>query len=468
MKFFDIYPENFFAVFTSPNRKIYVEALFVIRQAYQHSAIITKEDLVSSLIANLENQILALEEEEGVLALEDNLSGRAHFLIRKFLETGWLEREQDAQSFAEHFVVPVYASKLLNLFHDLVSGKTTEYNGFVYSTYSILKTADLERDEYMYDGLRQAHQLTENLDHALRELLANLRFYHQRLQEQVEVKEILAEHFDVFRQKISDKIYHPLKTFDSVHRFKNRILRILKNWLTDPQLIEDMARTGHQRGYDLELDTCRQRVIVMMGEIIDTYEGIDQLLKSIDKKNTAYTRASVERMQYFINTERDIKGKLVEVIKKLPDLKNKEREAEIQLLNQDLPLFQQEYLDEEALYTEPQKRKEHSPRTTNLQSLINEEELAAEMAELKKRLEKVYSHHKVLEYIMEQLAQQGVLRAMDLRLEADDDFIKLMLACIKNDEADIPFAIDFKDDYLVVNGYRIPDLLITKRGEKIS
>lgn len=467
MKFFDIYPENFFSVFTSTNKNIYIEALFVIRQAYQHSAIIAKEDLVSGLIASLENQILALEEEEGVLALEDNLSGRAYFLVRKFLETGWLEREQDNHSFTEQFVVPVYASKLLNLFHDIVNGKNIEYNGFVYSTYSILKTADLERDEYMFDGLRQAHQLTENLTQALMELLSNLRLYHQRLQEQVEVKEILAEHFDIFRQKISDKIYHPLKTFDSVPRFKNRILRILKNWLTEPELIEAMATNAKKRGYDLDLDVCRQRIIILIGEIIDKYEGIDQLLKSIDKKNTAYTRASVERMQYYINTDRDVKGKLVEVLKGLPEIKDVEEEV-VDILNQNLPLFQQRFLDEDSLYTEPKKRREHSPRTTNLASVIDQSELDAEMAEFQKRLEKVYSHHKVLDYIMEQLARQGILRAKDIRLETDDDFVKLILACIKNDESDIPFAIVFQEDYLLVNGYRIPNLLIAGKKEKIS
>ncbi|PKM83204.1 MAG: hypothetical protein CVU89_00140 [Firmicutes bacterium HGW-Firmicutes-14] len=468
MKFFDLYPENFFSVLISPNKRIYIEALFVIRKAYQHSAIISKEDLVSSLIANLENQILDLEDEEGISALEDNLSGRAHFLIRKFLETGWLEREQDTQSFAEQFVVPVYASKLLNVFYDLVSGKMTEYNGFVYSAYSILKTADIERDEYMYDGLRQAHRLTENLGNALRELLANLRFYHQRLQEQVEVKEILAEHFDLFRQKISDKIYHPLKTFDSVPRFKNRILKILKDWLTNPGLIDEIALIAHKRGYDLDPDTCRQAVIAMIGEMIDTYEGIDQLLKSIDKKNAAYTRASVERMQYYINTERDIKGKLVEILKKLPNINDKAGEKEIRRLSNNLPLFRQSYTDEESLYTEPARRKEHSPGTTDLYSLVNKEEFEAEMNDFKKRLGKVYTHHKVIEYIMEQLVRQGVLRAKDLKLGADDDFIRLILACVKNDEPDVPYNIEFKDDYLMVNGYRIPDLLIAKKKEKIS
>jgi hypothetical protein len=284
----------------------------------------------------------------------------------------------------------------------------------------------------------------------------------------VEVKEILAEHFDLFRQKISDKIYHPLKTFDSVPRFKNRILKILKDWLTNPGLIDEIALIAHKRGYDLDPDTCRQAVIAMIGEMIDTYEGIDQLLKSIDKKNAAYTRASVERMQYYINTERDIKGKLVEILKKLPNINDKAGEKEIRRLSNNLPLFRQSYTDEESLYTEPARRKEHSPGTTDLYSLVNKEEFEAEMNDFKKRLGKVYTHHKVIEYIMEQLVRQGVLRAKDLKLGADDDFIRLILACVKNDEPDVPYNIEFKDDYLMVNGYRIPDLLIAKKKEKIS
>src|SRR5690554_6239202 len=174
MRFYDVFPENFYTVFTSLNKKIYADALMVLWNVYKNSPIVTKEDLVASLISNLETQILELEGEDGPLILDDNLSSRAHFIVRKFLETGWLEREQDAKNFTEQFILPVYASKFLSLVDDLLHGKSVEYNGFVYSTYSILKTADEEKDEYMYDGLRQAYQLTENLQNSLRELLANL------------------------------------------------------------------------------------------------------------------------------------------------------------------------------------------------------------------------------------------------------------------------------------------------------
>lgn len=463
MKFYDVFPENFFTVFTSPNKKIYAEALLVLWNVYRNSPIVTKEDLVAGLIANLENQILELEGEEGPLSLDDNLSSRAHFIIRKFLETGWLEREQDAKSFTEQFILPIYASKLLNLIYDLLHGKSIEYNGFVYSTYSILKTADEEKDEYMYDGLRQAYQLTENLENSLRELLANLRFYHQRLQDQFEVKEILEEHFDIFRAKISDKIYHPLKTFDSVPRFKARIIKIVKEWLLTPSIIEKMAETAHKRGVAADMETCRQEVILMLGSIQDTYQEIDKMLSTIDKKNSAYARASLERMQYFINTGQDSKGKLIEILKMLGKEKETDQEEKIlSLITENLPLFQQNYVDEYSLYVQPRKKREHQPVKRDLTSQITSKEMEQELADFKDRLKNVFSHRKVVDYIMDQLEKQGILRSRDLQLSNDEDFVKLILAVIKADE-DVPYRIEFIEDYLKVNGYRIPEMLIKRK-----
>jgi hypothetical protein len=271
MKFFEVFPHNFFSIFASPNREIYVEALLVLHRHYRQETRLKKQDLVSRLVANMENRMLELQEEEGdvySLGEEVNLSGRAHFLLRKFLETGWLEPEPDASSFEELYVIPGYASKLLNLFYDILHGKTVEYNGFVYSTYSSLRTAQQERDEYMYDALKHACQATQLLWTSLRELLDNIRLYHQRLQEQVEIKEILAEHFDKFRLLISDKIYHPLKTFDSVPRFKQRILGILREWLRDPQLLQEMAKTAVRRGEYPEVAAARSQVIRMIGEVM--------------------------------------------------------------------------------------------------------------------------------------------------------------------------------------------------------
>lgn len=270
----------------------------MLYRQYRQESRLKKAELVSRLVANMENRMLELEYEEGELyglGEEINLSGRAHFLLRKFLETGWLEPEPDISSFEECYVIPGYASKLLNLIYDIMHGKTVEYNGYVYSTYSSLKTANQERDEHVYDALKFAHQATLQLWTNLRELLDNIRLYHQRLQDQVEVKEILVDHFDKFRLLISDRIYHPLKTFDSVPRFKQRILSILKEWLRDPSVLNEMAGTAVRRGEHTDAADARVQAIRMIGEILDIYEKLDDLLEQIDRKNAGYTRASVER-----------------------------------------------------------------------------------------------------------------------------------------------------------------------------
>lgn len=462
VKFFDIFPQNFFSLFASPNREIYVEALLVLHRQYRDETRLKKQDLVSRLVAGLETKMLELEEEEGDLygpGEDVNLSGRSHFLLRKFVETGWLEPEPDLASFEECYVVPGYASKLLNLFYDILHGKPVEYNGFVYSTYSNLRTAEQDRDEHMYDALKQAHRATEALWISLRELLDNIRLYHQRLQEQEEVRELLAEHFDRFRVLVSDRVYHPLKTFDSVPRFKQRILGILRAWLRDGEVLTTIAASAIRRGEFVDKAEARSQAIRMIGEIIDTYDRLDSMLSQIDKKNAGYTRASVERMQYYLNTDRDIKGKLVEVLKTLPALKSG-RTLPAKMVN--LPLYSAGYLDEQSLYSEP-KRREHQPEAA-LEVAASREDVDAELAEFKERLSQVYSHRKIVEFILAQLGEKRSLAAGELQLETTEAFIKMLLAAIKSDEKGLPYRIDFRDGYLYVNGYRLPELVITREG----
>ena len=140
-------------------------------------------------------------------------------------------------------------------------------------------------------------------------------------------------------------------------RFKQRILGILRAWLRDGEVLTTIAASAIRRGEFVDKAEARSQAIRMIGEIIDTYDRLDSMLSQIDKKNAGYTRASVERMQYYLNTDRDIKGKLVEVLKTLPALKSG-RTLPAKMVN--LPLYSAGYLDEQSLYSEP-KRREHQP-----------------------------------------------------------------------------------------------------------
>ena len=56
---------HFFSLLASPNRGIYVEALFVVYRCYKQDFMIKREELVNVLIATLENRMFELAEEEG-------------------------------------------------------------------------------------------------------------------------------------------------------------------------------------------------------------------------------------------------------------------------------------------------------------------------------------------------------------------------------------------------------------------
>ena len=469
MDFFHVFPENFFSLFASPNRAIYAEALLVLHRQYRQETRLLKSELVSRLVASMENRMLELEDEQETLFSLDNdatLSGRAHFLLRRFLATGWLELEPDLTSFEECYIIPGYATKILQVFHDLLYGRPLEYNGFVYSTYSNLRTADQDRDDYMFSALTHAHQATDQLWTSLRELLDGIRRYHQRLPQQLEVKTMLAEHFDEFRRLMSDRIYHPLKTFDSVPRFKGHIQRILREWLRHGSLLDAMAQSAVRRGEHNDINEARAQVIRMMGEILDIYDRLDELQRQIDRKNSAYTRASVERMQYYLHADGDMRGRLVEIIKALAPAGAPSTKAKvIYEASASLPLYRGTFVDDSSLYTEPRRRDEHRPVASSWER-ADSADIESELRAFHQQLAASISHRKVVEFILDQLGEKTSLTAEQLQLLADDEFIKLILAVTKSDERRLPYTIELKDGYVYVNGYRIPRMIITAKERR--
>ena len=62
----------------------------------------------------------------------------------------------------------------------------------------------------------------------LKLLFNNIKRYYQRISELSDVNTLLEEHFDRYKEQIVDTVYYPLKTIDSVPRFKYAILSMLK------------------------------------------------------------------------------------------------------------------------------------------------------------------------------------------------------------------------------------------------
>ncbi len=473
MKLFEVIPENLFSILASKNKKVYIEALFVLHKAFKQEMMISKTDLVAMLIANLDEMMLDIDFSEENESLEDNnpfggkslgnLSAAAHFLLRRLRDTGWVEVEYQIDSFAESITLPDYSIKIINLLYSLTEEQAAEYNSYVYSAYSDLRTADEERDDYMFTALVSAYEKTRQLLDELKTLHNNIRRYHQALNEYATVNEVLKGHFDEYKSLILDKIYHPLKTFDSVPRFRTPILKILGGWMADQSLRERMSEQALLRGRYRSKEEAQEGIILIIGEITDTYERLDEMLQEIDRKNSAYTRASMEKMQYLLNSDRSIKGKIVDLLLGLTGEKDSQVRALYEQMSGGVELYRQEYVDANSLYFRRvrQKIKESDP----LEARKPDEDVGEEaLNEFLDKAKKSYSHQRVMNYMRGILKDKDVLTSAEIELPSDEEFILLMLGSLKGTDKNTFYSVEFLEGYLDNNGYRIPKMRFLKKG----
>jgi len=89
MQLFSRIPDRFFSILSSAKKELYVQALFVLREAFRTELVIRREDLTSMLIDSMEDAISEADFSEEAIedgdsaGQEGNLSGKAHLLIRR-------------------------------------------------------------------------------------------------------------------------------------------------------------------------------------------------------------------------------------------------------------------------------------------------------------------------------------------------------------------------------------------------
>lgn len=248
MDLFDILPSNYFSIFAGKNRAIYAESLVVLFELLQNDeALINKQDFLKALkdknasivekFDYTEEEIDDLDDGDEVL-VGSSVSNKAAFIIRRLEETGWINVAIDPDTFEETIVLPQYSIALLKSFNEIITDETAPYLSLVHSTYSELKVEDEEPDELMYATLARCYENTKKLKVELITLIHSIRIFQTRLGKTFDTNKVLHSYFDVYKTKISDRYYHPLKTFDSVAKFKRPIIKILEKWVSNKELRE--------------------------------------------------------------------------------------------------------------------------------------------------------------------------------------------------------------------------------------
>ena len=464
MDLFKIVPESFFSVFTTKSRNIYLDALLIVRNVFKTNYNIKKEDLISQFVEGLQDRVMEIESEDDEdYPEEKSISAYSHRLFRRLKSTGWINIEYLPNSFDEYVILEDYARRLLNVIYDIMNMTQKEYNGYVYQTYAVLKDANGRRDDYTYQALIDSYKSTLQLDDALKGLLNNIKQYHQILNDQKEIKDMLKGHFE-FKSLIANKIIHPIKTFDSIPRFKLHILSILRAWQYDSDLKDILVNAAMVRGNYKNQDTARENIVIMIGEIIQIYSDIENLIDEIDRKNNGYTRAWAQKIMYSLNEDQSIKGKLVEILKSVSKLDESDSEEIFNVLADAVFISKQTILDDASPSKKNKKRNKSDFKSLETVNDVNGKETVEAEYEFRKRLKNSYTIKKIKEFVESQLNGKFEIDSVELKLNDKESFILLILAVLRSNEQHIGYNVEFKDGYIYLDGYKIPDLKFIKKG----
>lgn len=452
MSLFSRIPDRFFTILTSTKKELYVEALFVLRQAFKTELVIRREDLTAMMISSLETRILQADFTEEAQELGDDsesiegLSGKAHLLIRKLRDTGWLELEYERSSFEENVSIPDYAIEMINLLYDLSSDRVREYNSYVYATYSALKNSD-ENPDYRYQALQAAYQNTVRLVDELKLLFNNIKRYYQRVSRISDVNDLLEEHFDRYKEQIVDTIYYPLKTIDSVPRFKYAILSILNEWMMDEGILSAIVGQGIRRRVFSDEESGLQEAMSMITSIADTYDHIEGMIAEIDQKHVEYINASLDRIRYQMTADRSVKGKLVAL------LKHGNQEKIYAAMNRNALVYRHSYLDTQSLYS----RVRRTVKTEGSPLAVEEPPENGSLVEsFLEDVKRQYSTRKIDAYVESCFQEKTEFSTKEAVMESDQDFILFLLGTLRGRDKSAGFTAEFGQGNTNCGGYSLP------------
>lgn len=458
MSLFQVIPSTFFSVLASPNKEIYADSLMLLHQMFQYDVNVELNDYIIRLTSLLEDREFLPEKDEdsGETVGGLNTSQKARFILNKLIKNGWVDKEFKDGTFTEVIVLHDYSIKTLKLLETLSNPKTREYNSLVFSTYSSLKQARQEEPQRMYDALLAARENTERLIDELKSLYHNIRDYHRAINIADNPNELLKEHFDDYKAMI-DHIYHPIKTMDSIYRYSRPIRTILMDILADDKLLNQMiARAMTVRLYQ-DQPSAREAILSDIDFIMESYLSIGGIVDEIDKKHNAYTRNSIEKIEYLLTADRTIKGKLVSILQKYAAADDAQKRDTIKLLQANIRVCRQESFDGKSLY----HKNVRSRRTTAEPLKIERKDEGSEkiaMMDMVDQMKDSFPTARVKAYMSELLKDRRVLKMEDIPISDDSDFILLMIGTIRSSDRNMPYRMELGSGELQKNGYTVPNV----------
>jgi len=366
---FDLLPANLFNLLSSQAGGLQRHYMAILIRIYGLAEFnrfgLTREVVVAEIVDYLTSEgadalaepVPDLSDEDADQDPPDGDAGEyASWILRRLVDAGWLEREQQAD-YTEFIILPDYAFTLLEALRAIQEQKPREYTGQLYAAHQLLTK---DGDDFSPAlALTQAYENVRQVVRGLNELNQNIRRYTERVSRERPVAELLRLQYDDYAQALGSA-YHALKTSDHISRYRRDITTRLQEWQFDSNWIDHTADELATQGRHTPAQAADE-VNHYMRFIVNQLDSLDPLLEEIDRRHAQYLRTSLRQIRYqLVSADGGFKDRLVALGRRLAMLLADGED----LFPAEMPAFQAPWIrhpDADSLYTLPRRRAPFAP-----------------------------------------------------------------------------------------------------------
>lgn len=397
------------------------------------------ETEITADVASAQNHSPDPEAQEPAAESEREARKFARFLLKRLEVTGWFDYEyrQSQKGYVLNF--RDYAARILQTLTQVAKQEQPIFEGLAQSIKAALSPQELE--DKPGAALYNAQRATKDLVREIKILSRNIHRYSDRvLKQSREPKELLELQLDIYQEKVVDANYHRFKTSDNIFRYRSFVLAQLDR-LEENAELHASAVQWVAKNQAVDYATASSRVDEWTGVIRAQLLSIHLLTDDLDRKNSRYTAATLQKISYLLNQDHLLEGKLVGLIESICNLPENNAWAFVP----PLACFHVQIFDPASLYVPPRERAPVVFEGVPIPDLASDKRKGI-IEKTRKRLGNQYSRSNV--YRLAEALLKGSktpIRTDQLALNAPEDLIRLIFFCLHGRERRAPFTFTLPD-----------------------
>jgi hypothetical protein len=178
-------------------------------------------------------------------------------------------------------------------------------------------------------------------------------------------------------------------------------------------------------------------------------------LDSLNARNTKYVSAAQSRLNFLLNEEVDIEGKIVELLRNIADTND--------YIDEESPfgLFEVGKIDEYSLFTPRSSKRKPNSQIADQEEIEND--FDDKTARKKLLAEIPYTCKEIDKFVLQKMDRKKRIQASELTIENGVDLIKLFMATLYSGNKMVSYKVTYTDTTFTCMNKKMSNFIIERK-----